>query len=212
MKEGTVEEWFKSEGDTVKQGESIVTISSEKLTNDVEAPASGTLLEIKVQAGEDAEVKAVLGIIGEEGEAIDKDEDDLASEKVKEDNEHEKETQEVKDTSQQSSDNKDNSPKSAARERIFISPLARNMAEDKGLDINKIKGTGGNHRITKLDIQRVEANGYDYASDTTSNEDTSHVPTQTVDTSAIGEGLQMGNPKLNNLDCIHWVLCTLLII
>ena len=37
------------------------------------------------------------------------------------------------------------------------------MAEDKGLDINKIKGTGGNHRITKLDIQRVEANGYDYA-------------------------------------------------
>ena len=37
MKEGTVEEWFKSEGDTVKQGESIVTISSEKLTNDVEA-------------------------------------------------------------------------------------------------------------------------------------------------------------------------------
>ena len=66
-------------------------------------------------------LKAVLGIIGEEGEAIDKDEDDLASEKVK-DNEHEKETQEVKDTSQQSSDNKDNSPKSAARERIFISP------------------------------------------------------------------------------------------
>ena len=68
MKEGTVEEWFKSEGDTVKQGESIVTISSEKLTNDVEAPASGTLLEIK--AGEDQRVKAVLGIIGEEGKLL----------------------------------------------------------------------------------------------------------------------------------------------
>ena len=66
MKEGTVEEWFKSEGDTVKQGE-IVTISSEKLTNDVEAPASGTLLEIKVQAGEDAEVKAVLGVMEKKG-------------------------------------------------------------------------------------------------------------------------------------------------
>ena len=47
MKEGTVEEWFKSEGDTVEEGESIVTISSEKLTNDVEAPASGTLLKSK---------------------------------------------------------------------------------------------------------------------------------------------------------------------
>ena len=70
MKEGTVEEWFKSEGDTVKQGESIVTISSEKLTNDVEAPASGTLLEIKVQAGEDAEVKAVLGIMEKKGKLL----------------------------------------------------------------------------------------------------------------------------------------------
>ena len=76
MKEGTVEEWFKSEGDTVEEGESIVTISSEKLTNDVEAPASGTLLKIKVQAGEDAKVKAVLGIIGEEGEDIGSDDDD----------------------------------------------------------------------------------------------------------------------------------------
>ena len=63
MKEGTVEEWFKAEGDVVEQGESICTISSEKLTQDVEAPASGTLLEIKVQAGEETEVKSVLGIM-----------------------------------------------------------------------------------------------------------------------------------------------------
>ncbi|MCU7257853.1 hypothetical protein NYR20_29920, partial [Pseudomonas aeruginosa] len=69
MKEGTVEEWFKSEGDTVNEGDSIVTISSEKLTQDVEAPASGTLLKINVQAGEEAKVKAVLGVIGEEGES-----------------------------------------------------------------------------------------------------------------------------------------------
>ena len=47
MKEGTVEEWFKVEGDTVEQGESVCTINSEKLTQDVEAPASGTLLKLK---------------------------------------------------------------------------------------------------------------------------------------------------------------------
>ena len=69
MKEGTVEEWFKAEGDVVEQGESICTISSEKLTQDVEAPASGILLEIKVQPGEETEVKSVLGIIGDEGES-----------------------------------------------------------------------------------------------------------------------------------------------
>ena len=83
MKEGTVEEWFKSEGDTVEEGESIVTISSEKLTNDVEAPTSGTLLKIKVQAGEDAKVKAVLGIIGEEGEDVGSDDDDSEAKRIK---------------------------------------------------------------------------------------------------------------------------------
>ena len=45
--------------------------------------------------------------------------------------------------------------------RIFISPLARKMAEDKNFDITRIQGTGGNNRITKLDIQRVEEQGYD---------------------------------------------------
>ena len=191
MKEGTVEEWFKSEGDTVEEGESIVTISSEKLTNDVEAPASGTLLKIKVQAGEDAKVKAVLGIIGEEGEDVGSDDDD--SEETTQENKDNDTTSEEQQASsnEEQSDKKDTEKeaKPEQRERIFISPLARNMAEDKDLDITRIKGTGGNDRITKLDIQRVEANGYDYASDTTSNEDTSHVPTQTVDTSAIGEGL-----------------------
>lgn len=43
----------------------------------------------------------------------------------------------------------------------FISPLARKMAEDKNFDITRIQGTGGNNRITKLDIQRVEEQGYD---------------------------------------------------
>ena len=51
MKEGTVEEWFKAEGDVVEQGESICTISSEKLTQD-EAPASGTLLKFKPEKNE----------------------------------------------------------------------------------------------------------------------------------------------------------------
>ena len=67
MKEGTVEEWFKNEDTSNK--ESVCTINSEKLTQDVEAPASGTLLQIKVQAGEETEVKSVLGIIGDEGES-----------------------------------------------------------------------------------------------------------------------------------------------
>lgn len=52
MKEGTVEEWHVQEGDSVNKGDIIVSISSEKLTQDVEAPADGTIIKITTQAGE----------------------------------------------------------------------------------------------------------------------------------------------------------------
>ena len=191
MKEGTVEEWFKSEGDTVEEGESIVTISSEKLTNDVEAPASGTLLKIKVQAGEDAKVKAVLGIIGEEGEDIGSDDDD--SEETTQENKDNDTTSENQQASsnEEQSDKKDTEKeaKPEQRERIFISPLARNMAEDKDLDITRIKGTGGNDRITKLDIQRVESEGYDYEGEAGTSDQSASSTAQNFDVSSIGEGL-----------------------
>ena len=191
MKEGTVEEWFKSEGDTVEEGESIVTISSEKLTNDVEAPASGTLLKIKVQAGEDAKVKAVLGIIGEEGEDVGSDDDD--SEETNQENKDNDTTSENQQASsnEEQSDKKDTEKeaKPEQRERIFISPLARSMAKDKDLDITRIKGTGGNDRITKLDIQRVDSEGYDYEGEAGTSNESASSTAQNVDVSSIGEGL-----------------------
>lgn len=191
MKEGTVEEWFKSEGDTVEEGESIVTISSEKLTNDVEAPASGTLLKIKVQAGEDAKVKAVLGIIGEEGEDVGSNDDD--SEETTQENKDNDTTSEDQQASsnEEQSDKKDteNEAKPKQRERIFISPLARSMAKDKDLDITRIKGTGGNDRITKLDIQRVDSEGYDYEGEAGTSNESASSTAQNVDVSSIGEGL-----------------------
>ena len=191
MKEGTVEEWFKSEGDTVEEGESIVTISSEKLTNDVEAPASGTLLKIKVQAGEDAKVKAVLGIIGEEGEDIGSDDDD--SEETTQENKDNDTTSEDQQASsnEEQSDKKDTEKeaKPEQRERIFISPLARSMAKDKDLDITRIKGTGGNDRITKLDVQRVDSEGYDYEGEAGTSDESVSSTTQNFDVSSIGEGL-----------------------
>ena len=190
MKEGTVEEWFKSEGDTVEEGESIVTISSEKLTNDVEAPASGTLLKIKVQAGEDAKVKAVLGIIGEEGEDVGSDDDD--SEETTQENKDNDTTSEEQQASsnEEQSDKKDTEKKrSLNNENVSLSPLARNMAEDKDLDITRIKGTGGNDRITKLDIQRVESEGYDYEGEAGTSDQSASSTAQNVDVSSIGEGL-----------------------
>ena len=188
MKEGTVEEWFKSEGDTVNEGDSIVTISSEKLIQDVEAPASGTLLKINVQAGEEAKVKAVLGVIGEEGESTqqqskENNSKDETNEKAKEsdaDNGNTNQEDKVQQPSQEDA---------SQEQRLFISPLARKMADKEDLDITRINGTGGNQRITKLDIQRVLENDYDQADYTSSEpqQDTSEIANFAVGN--VGEGL-----------------------
>ncbi|PTF02799.1 2-oxo acid dehydrogenase subunit E2 [Staphylococcus devriesei] len=200
MKEGTVEEWFKAEGDTVEEGESIVTISSEKLTQDVEAPASGTLLEIKVQAGDEAKVKAVLGVIGEEGESTgDNEVTDTEEETSKPTQSEDKQQDDPdKDEDKDTNSDKQHSTESASNQghtegqRIFTSPLARKMAEEKDLDITRIKGTGGNQRITKLDIQRVADQGYDYEGSETSEvapETTGRQTASGFDSTNIGEGL-----------------------
>ena len=186
MKEGTVEEWFISEGDTVNEGDSIVTISSEKLTQDVEAPASGTLLKIKVQAGEETPVKSVLGVIGDEGEEVsDKEQSEVQNYEETEDNKEEQQEQQPQQESHVSQQNDE--PINSGR--IFISPLARKMAEKEALDITRITGTGGNQRITKLDIQRVIDQGYDKEITQTKDNEQHNVQAQNISMENVGEGL-----------------------
>ena len=71
MTEGTVQEWKKNEGNPVEKGEIILIVATDKLTYEVEAPESGELLKIAVQAGKTVPVGAVLGAIGEAGETVD---------------------------------------------------------------------------------------------------------------------------------------------
>ena len=67
--EGTVSRWLKAVGDTVEADEPLLEVSTDKVDTEVPSPASGTLLEIKVPEDEDAEVGAVLAIIGDPSEA-----------------------------------------------------------------------------------------------------------------------------------------------
>jgi len=70
LETGNVTQWLKAEGDLVTKGESIVAIETEKISVEVEAPASGTLLRILVPAGEDTPILSTIAIIGEPGEDI----------------------------------------------------------------------------------------------------------------------------------------------
>lgn len=70
MEEGTVTKWVKQEGDTVKAGDVILEITTDKLTSEVESEHDGVLLKIVAQEGEDIPVKGLLAYIGEAGEQV----------------------------------------------------------------------------------------------------------------------------------------------
>lgn len=190
MKEGTIEEWHKEVGDPVEEGESVVMISSEKLTQEVEAPTAGVLLDIKLNVDEEAEVGAVLGVVGQEGEET-ADSKEAATDngsEVSDDTRAEKQSTEADDTSESTKTETEADTEKTKKdfdERIFISPLARKLAKENDLQIELIKGTGGNNRITKIDINRVIENGPDYAESKEAPAEAK--PAQ--QTESVGEGL-----------------------
>src|SRR5699024_5288232 len=143
--------------------------------------SSGLLLQQSVETGDEGKVGEVIAIVGEEGADISEvDTDTVATEDEEKMSESKEETKTATSISR-------NMPGKSEEKRIFISPLARKMAEDKDFDIERIKGTGGNGRITKIDITRVEQSGYDYES--TAESTTTRTKQLTFDTASIGAGL-----------------------
>ncbi|PDM40503.1 MULTISPECIES: dihydrolipoamide acetyltransferase family protein [unclassified Geobacillus] len=147
MKEGTVVEWLKKKGDKVKKGESVVVISSDKIETDIEAPQDGVLLEILVEQDETVEVGKVIGYIGQEGEEA----GDQSNEAPQE-------------TPQQAMQEVAVSvgtiePKSilrqTSRHMLRVSPAARKLAREAGIDLSNIKGSGPKGRITKADVEKA---------------------------------------------------------
>lgn len=154
MTEGTVEHWFVHEGDQVEQGDPIVEISSEKLTNEVAAPVSGTVIKIVSQEGDVIPSKKVMAYIGEVGENLASDaetEDKSVKEKA---SKNHKKNVEIGSSSEETQTIGQTKPFDG--ERIFITPVARKMAKEQGIDIRDVNGTGGNGRITRLDIARYQ--------------------------------------------------------
>lgn len=143
MTEGTVDQWYKQIGDPVAKGEAVVSISSEKLTHDVESPVDGVLLAITVDNGEEAVCQGAIGYVGAEGEEVPSG--DAPVEAIAEEVTEVKEEAKVTPTS---------APKRVSGERIFATPLARKIAADKGYELEDIIGTGGNGRITRRDVDR----------------------------------------------------------
>ena len=137
MEEGTVTKWVKQEGDTVKAGEVILEITTDKLTSEVESEHDGVLLKIVAQEGEDVPVKGILAYIGEAGEQVGGVASAPAVAPV------EKEAPVVSAASP---------AVPVAGGRIRISPLAKKTAAKLGVDYATVAGSGPLGRIVQKDI------------------------------------------------------------
>ena len=168
MEEGTVATWFKKVGDKINEGDILAEIETDKATMEFESFYDGTLLYIGVKEGETTKVDEPLAIIGEANEDYKSLLEDVSKtvveEKVEEKVEPdvEKEIEEKQEEKQEKAiDTIEKETKvqeiktssSLSNDRIFISPLAKKLANEKGIDISQINGSGENGRIIKSDIE-----------------------------------------------------------
>ena len=166
MEEGTVARWLKKEGDSVNEGDILAEIETDKATMEFESFYSGTLLKIGIQEGSSAKVDALLAILGPAGTDLSGvNLDQLGSGASKAEAPQAEAatvpTQEVIQSTKAVeaapapvvSSTMNSSAASADQGRRFVSPLARKLAEEKGINLAQVTGTGEHGRIVKRDIE-----------------------------------------------------------
>ena len=160
MQEGTIATWLKKVGDAVKSGEIIAEVETDKATMELESYEDGVLLYIGVEAGNSVPVDGVIAVIGEKGADFNTllkahQTGGSASEPVAESKPSAAPSQEQAPApSVAASPAPTAAPVSSnSNERVKASPLAKKIAQDKGLDIRQVAGSGEGGRIVKKDVE-----------------------------------------------------------
>ncbi len=170
--EGTVTRWLKEVGETVEVDEPLVEVSTDKVDTEIPSPVAGTLLEIKVQEDEEAEVGQVLALVGEQGASAGSSEpqpapkDEAPAEPKEEEPEQPKQESPAARAEESTAKQQSKAPEPAAATPAagqssgtpYVTPLVRKLAKQEGIDLSTIEGTGVGGRIRKQDVQAaVEA-------------------------------------------------------
>ncbi|REC78613.1 pyruvate dehydrogenase [Chryseobacterium elymi] len=149
MTEGKVAKWHKNVGDTVKEGDLLAEIETDKAVQDFESEFNGVLLKQGVEEGGAAPVDSVLAIIGPEGT-------DVSSVGAPKAAAQSSEKPAEQKTEAKTEEKAAPAASSSSSDRVAISPLAKKMAQEKGVDINSVNGSGENGRIVKKDIENYQ--------------------------------------------------------
>jgi pyruvate dehydrogenase E2 component (dihydrolipoamide acetyltransferase) len=139
MADGTIVRWLKHEGDAVTEGEPLVEVEAAKVTSEVEAEVSGVLAHILVAEGETVPVRTPLCLIGTADEV--RASAGAPTEPV--------ESATVASTLV--------TPVASSQSTVQVTPVARRMAKDRGIDLSQVRGSGPGGRIVTEDVQQVIA-------------------------------------------------------
>lgn len=200
MEEGVFAEILVKVGDTISSGDVIAEVETDKATMEWEAFQEGTVLHLEVEAGDTIPVNGIVAVLGEEGEdfqeALDaakkedaseenksKNGDKDASKNEKEDTEENNEEESESSIETSKEDDEDNTVEFDVSEssknddeRIKASPLAKKIAEEKGIDISNLKGSGDEGRIVKKDVENYEPSKEEKSTDKTEKEPSKQAP------------------------------------
>lgn len=163
MEEGVIASWNVEEGDTVESGDVIAEVETDKATMEVEVFDAGTILKILVDEGDAVPLGGLIAVIGEDGEDISDILEEAESESGSKESSDEEKQEVAKEADEEEEsfdpvfgdlDEKGNGQPDDGR--IKASPLARNMAEEQGINLANVEGSGPNGRIIKRDIESYE--------------------------------------------------------
>jgi pyruvate dehydrogenase E2 component (dihydrolipoamide acetyltransferase) len=153
MTEGVIQSWLKKVGDDITPGDILAEVETDKATMELENYVKGTLLHIGIPAGGTVPVDAVIAVVGQKGEDISALLSDLSSGA-----QSSKKTETAPETSTPVQTEKPAAPAptATADSRIKASPLAKKLAEEKGVDLTKIQGSGDYGRVVKRDVENYK--------------------------------------------------------
>ena len=168
MEEGTVVRWLKEEGSTVGRNEPVAEIETDKAVVEFESEAEGVLLRIVASEGSIVPVGETIALVGLEGEEADNvpsagstestDSDTTIREELTSESERHEVQEPIRNITQESSEG-------TPTTRILATPVARRIADELGIDLKQVAGSGPGGRITKKDVET-----FDPASSTTTKE------------------------------------------
>ena len=150
MEEGTLVSWQKKVGDKVKSGDILAEVETDKATMELEAYEDGTLLYIGIKEGDAVPVDGIIAVIGEEGANVEA----LLARENGEAEPAETESKPAEAAPEASAEKTASVADSG--DRIKASPLAKRLADEKGINLSQVAGSGDNGRIVKRDVDEFK--------------------------------------------------------